>query len=100
MEMVVQDFFNAMYPTPSAFELPFGQKNPTLYTDHHRFLVNIEFTFICIADIIGAILMVYIVASSIVVFFYSHDDNVDDRGGSISGSTCTQKKREDKKKHI
>ena len=100
LEMVVQDFFNAMYPTPSAFELPFGQKNPTLYTDQHRFLVTIEFTIICIADIIGALLMVYIVASSIIVFFYSHDDNVDDRGGSISGSTCTQKKGEDKKKHM
>eukprot|EP01033_Poteriospumella_lacustris_P007717 gene7719-5547_t len=31
-------FFEAMYPTPSDFELPPHQRNPTLYIDEYRYL--------------------------------------------------------------
>lgn len=33
---IVMEFFEAMFPIPSQFELLHGQRNPTLYTDEYR----------------------------------------------------------------
>ena len=66
LEKVVRDFFNAMYPIPSPFELPPRHNNPALYTDQHRFWVFVEFSFICGVDIIGVVLVMYAIATSII----------------------------------
>jgi hypothetical protein len=36
----LQDFFEALFPLPSPFELPSGQVNPTLYTDEYMTLIR------------------------------------------------------------
>ena len=36
MVKMLNDFFEALYPIPSQFELPRGKSNPTLYLDEYK----------------------------------------------------------------
>jgi hypothetical protein len=42
LSVAVRDFFEAMYPIPSRFELPKGKSNPTLYTDEYTKLEMVK----------------------------------------------------------
>ena len=38
LEKALRDFFEALFPIPSSFELPQGKSNPTLYLDEYKIL--------------------------------------------------------------
>lgn len=42
MTQALRAFFEAMFPTPSIFELPPTQRNPTLYLDEYRYLQRLR----------------------------------------------------------
>lgn len=47
----VRDFFEAMYPIPSRFELPRGKTNPTLYTDEYTIKWNTNTDFDAVSSL-------------------------------------------------
>ena len=101
LEKVVRDFFDAMYPIPSPFELPLGQRNSNLYTSHYRQWMNIEVFLVCLADILGVILAIYVISNVIIYALRSCRGDFDnDYGNDATSSLSRKKKSKDKKKYI
>jgi UDP-N-acetylglucosamine-lysosomal-enzyme len=60
LDAVLQDFFNALYPLPSSFELPPGTLNPTLYLDEYNLKYRKKNDFISHVKNINSIFEIYL----------------------------------------
>ena len=101
LAVIVMEFFEAMFPISSQFELLHGQRNPTLYTDEYRTLRDEHVLGLNLMDIRSFIQQlsrwgrglrhqwiryVQSMALKILSFTYSSDLNDDTGVGSSSGS--------------